>query len=410
MKKCDLAKDEGAVSNAEIGIQEVDFGSLFQFIRNGMNIKQDKSGKGLPITRIETISFSDVDPNRVGFAALSEAECENWILQNGDILFSHINSVEHIGKCAVYRSIPGKLVHGMNLLCLRCDTTQLLPEFAKYLIRGPEFRIKLAAFINKAVNQASVSIGNLKTIQVHIPPITEQKRIAAILDKTEELRGLRRKALGELDAIVQSIFLEMFGDSAMNSEGWSKGCLGDVATFFGGGTPKRERPEYFEGSICWATSKDMKSEFLDDTQEHITAQAIKESATNLVPVGTILIVVKSKILAHSLPVAITRVPTCFGQDIKGIKTSENCEITFVATALRYGKRWLLEKARGINTEGLTLDHLKAFPLLIPPIVLQQEFARRVEAIERLKTTHRQSLAQLDALFASLQNRAFRGEL
>jgi type I restriction enzyme, S subunit len=242
------------------------------------------------------------------------------------------------------------------------------------------------------------------------PPIAEQKRIAAILDKAEEIRSQRRQALEQLDALTQSIFLEMFGDPEKHNEKWTNSCLGDIAIFVGGGTPKRERPEYFEGLICWATSKDMKSEFLNDTQEHITPQAIEESATNLVPTGTILMVVKSKILAHSLPISITKVPTCFGQDIKGIRISDGHEVTFVVNALRQGKQWLLDRARGINTEGLTLEHLKAFPLLIPPIALQQEFARRVEAIAQLKTTHRESLAQLDDLFASLQHRAFRGEL
>ncbi|MCY6494579.1 restriction endonuclease subunit S [Leptolyngbya sp. GGD] len=273
-------------------------------------------------------------------------------------------------------------------------------------------RQKLPEFISKSVGGAQPNISQqiIRRTEIPLPPIAEQKRIAAILDKAEELRGLRRKALGELDAIVQSNFLEMFGDPETNPKGWEKGSLGDIATFVGGGTPKRERPEYFEGSICWATSKDMKSEFLDDTQEHITPQAIEESATNLVPIGTILIVVKSKILAHSLPVAITRIPTCFGQDIKGIKISERCTVPFVATALRYGKRWLLERARGINTEGLTLDHLKSFPLILPPLPLQQEFARQVEAIEQLKTTHRKSLAQLDTLFASLQHHAFQSTL
>ena len=202
----------------------------------------------------------------------------------------------------------------------------------------------------------------------------------------------------------------MFGDPTINRKGWKKGCLGDVASFIGGGTPKRDCSEYFEGSICWATSKDMKSEFLEDTQEHITSQAIKESSTNLVPIGTILIVIKSKILMHSLPLAITKVPICFNQDIKAITISQSCESIFVVMALRYGKKWLLDRARGANTEGLTLDHLKAFPLILPPLPLQQEFAQRIEAIEFLKAQHRESLAHLDTLFASLQHRAFRGEL
>ena len=103
-------------------------------------------------------------------------------------------------------------------------------------------------------------------------------------------------------------------------------------------------------------------------------------------------------------------PTCFGQDLKGILPSKLFEALFVATALRIGQRWLLERARGINTEGLTLDHLRAFPLLAPPLTLQRDFTRRVAAVEKLKVTHRASLAELDALFASLQHRAFRGEL
>ncbi len=250
----------------------------------------------------------------------------------------------------------------------------------------------------------------LKRSSVVLPALPKQRRIAAILDKADALRAKRREAIAQLDTLTQSIFLCMFGNPATNPKGWPKGTLGDVATFVGGGTPSRARPEFFGGTICWATSKDMKCEFLDDTEEHITAEAIRQSATNLVPPGTVLIVVESKVLAHRLPVAIARVPTCFGQDLKGMKVSERATVAYATTALRLGKRWLLERARGINTEGLTLDHLKAFPLPLPPIKLQREFARRVTAVEKLKTAQRGALAETNSLFASLQHRAFRGEL
>jgi type I restriction enzyme S subunit len=315
-----------------------------------------------------------------------------------------------IGLMADLSESPSdKYILAQGAYGFQLDASRLKPAYLVLLSNYEPFREYLKRYCVGST-QIHIRTPVFQELKIPLPPIAQQKRIAAILDKAEELRGLRRQALGALNAIAQSIFLEMFGDPATNPKGWDKGFLGDIAIFVGGGTPKRERPEYFEGSICWATSKDMKNEFLDDTQEYITPQAIEQSATNLVPIGTILIVVKSKILAHSLPVAITRVPTCFGQDIKGIKISERCTVAFVVTALRHSKRWLLERARGINTEGLTLDHLKAFPLMLPPISLQQEFARRVEAIEQLKTTHRESLTQLNALFASLQHRAFRGDL
>jgi type I restriction enzyme, S subunit len=197
-------------------VSTVEFGSLFRFIRNGRNVKQDKSGVGLPITRIETIADANVDGTRVGYAGLNEDECRDWLLAEGDLLFSHINSVEHVGKCAVYRGIPERLVHGMNLLCLRCNTEKLLPEFAKYLIRDDTFRVRLSNFINKAVNQASVSIGNLRTIPVCVPSLAAQRWIAEILDRTEALRAQRRAALAKLDTLTQAIFLDLFGDPVRN--------------------------------------------------------------------------------------------------------------------------------------------------------------------------------------------------
>ena len=112
------------------------FGSYFEFIRNGMNIQQDKSGRGLPITRIETISNGTVDPNRVGFAGLTQDDCENWLLRSGDILMSHINSVEHLGKTAVYDGTPHALVHGMNLLCLRADQQRASPRYIHHLVKS----------------------------------------------------------------------------------------------------------------------------------------------------------------------------------------------------------------------------------------------------------------------------------
>jgi type I restriction enzyme S subunit len=173
---------------------------------------------------------------------------------------------------------------------------------------------------------------------------------------------------------------------------------------------RNRQPEYFDGNICWATSKDMKHKFLDDTQEHITPEAIERSATKLVPPGTILVVVKSKVLAHSLPVALSRVPTCFGQDLKGLQPLVGWDPTYVATSLRLASRWLLERARGVNTEGLTLEHLKAVPLIDAPKADQDHFAETMSRVEHLRSMQESQSREESDLIASLQQRAFRGEL
>lgn len=327
-------------------------------------------------------------------------------VQNNDVLLNITGA--SIGRVATFELDCQANVN--QHVCIIRPIPELLDHrYLMHFLSQPIFQENIYSSQNGGTRQA-LNFSQIRDFQIPLPPLEEQKRIAAILDQAEELRSQRRKAIGLLDELVRSVFLEMFGDPVTNPKGWKTITLGEVTKFTGGGTPKREKPEYFEGSICWATSKDMKCEFLEDTQEHITPQAIEDSATNLVPPGTVLIVVKSKILAHSLPIAITKVPTCFGQDIKGMTIAENCDTMFVVTALRHGKKWLLDRARGINTEGLTLEHLRAFPLLFPPLPLQKEFAQRVAAIETLKANHRQSLAKLDQLFASLQHRAFRGEL
>ena len=332
------------------------------------------------------------------------------ILQTGDILISSANSWNLVGKCCWIPKLSYKSSFGGFVCVLRANQTKVDQRYLYQWFSSDRIQNIVRSFGRQTTNISNLDINRCLDMQIPLPPIATQKHIAAILDQAEELRSKRRSAIALLDELGRSVFLEMFGDPVTNPKGWEQGTLGEVATFVGGGTPRRECPEYFKGSICWATSKDMKSEFLDDTQEHITEAAINESATNLVPAGTVLIVVKSKILAHSLPIAITTVPTCFGQDLKGMRLSQEYEIRFVVVALRLGKQWLLDRARGINTEGLTLEHLRAFPLFKVPVQLQQQFAKRMEAIETLKATHRQSLAKLDSLFNSLQSAAFNGEL
>src|SRR5690606_25211787 len=115
----------------------------------------------------------------------------------------------------------------------------------------------------------------------------------------------------------------------------------------------RARPEFFSGDICWATSKDMRGERLIDTQEHVTDEAIASSATKLVEPGTVLVVVKSKVLMHRLPICISDVPVCFGQDLKGLVLKGTATREFLLRSIKLSERTLLERARGANTEGLT---------------------------------------------------------
>ena len=394
-------------------MKTVEFGELFQFMRNGMSIKQDKSGDGLPISRIETIADSSIDPARVGYASLSFDTCKDWLLQEGDILFSHINSVEHIGKCAVYRGVPAQLVHGMNLLCFRPDPTQVTPEFAKYLIRSTSFRNRLSNFVNKAVNQASVSIGNLRTIPVRIPPLEEQRRIAAILDQAEALRTQRRTALALLDSLTQSLFLDMFGDPLVNSKGWPFTRLDqlvrrDDSINYGvvqpgdaldEGVPLVRVGDVVDGNFDPAALKRIDATI----EQGYKRSRLRGDEILVTCVGSIGVValVEPSMKGFNIARAVSRIPV-----------SEQVDRVFLASYLRtdFVQRYFTSELRTVSQPTLNIKQICETRVIQPPLDLQQTFATRIASIEALKATHRRALAALDALFASLQQRAFAGAL
>lgn len=244
-------------------------------------------------------------------------------------------------------------------------------------------------------------------IEIPLPPLPEQNRIIKILFQSEMLKNIQSDANTKTEKLLRLLFEQMFG----RPERWKKTRkLGTLVSFVGGGTPSRSVKKYFTGDIPWATSKDIKSRYLSDAQEHITEEAITNSATNLIPPDSILVVVKSKILMHTLPVGITKKAFCFGQDIKGLICNPGIVPQFVTAAMLSQSNYILSQARGANTEGLTLDILRAIPIPDVPIEKQQEFQKRILVYDELENNSQISKDKFDNLSKSLLARAFSGNL
>jgi type I restriction enzyme S subunit len=335
----------------------------------------------------------------------SELRCT--YLEPDDILLARMP--DPLGRACVFPGDAKRAVTVVDVCIIRVDSDAINVRWLMHSLNSPGCRRQIAAFAT-GTTRSRISRSNLGKVMVRVPPIEEQHRIAAVLDKADELRAKRRNALANLGTLTESIFIEMFGDPLSKASDTHLTTLGSAVDFHGGGTPSRTVAAYYRGAICWATSKDMKQRFLDDTQEHITQAAIDASATKLVAPGTVLVVVKSKVLAHSLPVALARVPTCFGQDLKGLSPRPGWDSTFVAESVRSARRWLLSRARGVNTEGLTLEHLRSMPIVNASPETQTAFARRVSLVVGLEDKTLSHVAHLDDLFYSLQQRAFQGAL
>jgi type I restriction enzyme S subunit len=142
------------------GWEENNLGNLLELVRNGSTAKQDINSSKYRVTRIETISNGRIDVRKTGLT--DDSSVIRYKLEVGDILFSHINSVQHIAKTAIVDN-PLDLYHGMNLLVLRCDKKVLEPKFLYMILNKTQVRNKFRNICKQAINQASLNIKDINS-------------------------------------------------------------------------------------------------------------------------------------------------------------------------------------------------------------------------------------------------------
>jgi type I restriction enzyme S subunit len=248
-------------------------------------------------------------------------------------------------------------------------------------------------------------------IPLPIPPLPEQRRIAAILDQADALRAKRREALAQLDSLTQSIFIEMFGDPVSNPMHWPMRAFGQICeTRLGKMLDQKQqtgehlRPYLRNANVQWHRF-DLSDVFEMDFDESA------RSIFRLHP-GDLLICEGGE--PGRAAIWNGEISECYYQ--KALHRARPNRSAAIAAYLAW-LLWFLSKGGGLGDHvtaatiaHLTGEKLKAMSVMVPPLVLQQTFATRIQAVESLKATHRAALAELDALFASLQHRAFAGGL
>jgi type I restriction enzyme S subunit len=179
-------------------------GECFSDIKNGTTVQQNNEKKGIPISRIETIQKAKFDLNRIQHIENPTSELiKNYQYQIGDIAFSHINSLEHVGKTALYEGNPEVFLHGMNLLRLRIGRPDISPKFAYYFMQTNFFRDEVRSRVGKAVNQVSINKKNLATVPFLIAPFSEQQRIVARVEALLTHINATRNQLSRVPSIMK---------------------------------------------------------------------------------------------------------------------------------------------------------------------------------------------------------------
>ena len=323
---------------------------------------------------------------------------------------------------ALLLAMYGATVGRLGILGIPATTNQAIchiipdPKVAetRYLFHALRSRVShlLARRVGGA--QPNISQAIVKDLPIPLPPLAEQWRIAAILDQAEALRAKRRHTLAKLDTLTQSLFLEMFGDPARH--GWPEKSVAALASNIRTGPFGSQllHSEFVDAGIAvLGIDNAVQNQFVWGRPRFIPEHKFRQLKRYQVSPGDVLITImgtcgRCAVVPDDIPTAInTKHLCCITLD------HTQCLSTYLHACFLlhpYVLHRLGIRERGAVMPGLNMQVIKELMLPIPPLPLQREFAAQVLAVERLKASQRASLAKLDALFASLQHRAFRGEL
>lgn len=252
-----------------------------------------------------------------------------------------------------------------------------------------------------------LTVPDIKKNEIELYSLSVQETIADKLDAVGRVIELRQRQLQKLDELVKARFIELFGDPLSNDKGWQKVLITEVChAIFGGGTPSKSHPEYFTGSIPWVSPKDMKSLVINDSIDHITEEAIAHSTTNLVPTNSVLMVIRSGILKHTLPVAVNSLPVTINQDMKAFVPNETVKTVFLMRFFKAIENDVLAGVRGVTADNIDFKAFQKRTIIVPPLALQEQFAAFVEQADKSKVAVQKALDEAQLLFDSLMQKYF----
>ena len=342
----------------------------------------------------------------VGSEAPSRAR---QLVAKGDVLVSTVRPNLN-GVAKVPEELDGATA-STGFCILRARSTVLDRSYLFHWVKSPEF---VGEMVRKATGASYPAVSDriIFESQLPIPPVSEQRRIAEVLDRAEALRAKRRAALANLDTLTESIFFNLFGDPTTNPKGMTVVKLSDVATRITDGV--HQKPNYTESGLPFISVKDITTGVLSfDDCKFVSQDDHNKFTKRCKPEKNDILYTKVG-ATYGRPALVDTdrdfsiyVSVCL---IKPKK--ELVDPTFLLSALGTSaiKRQADNRIKGIGVPDLHLDQIQSFLIPLPSLSEQRDFSRRIAALEKVKAAHRGSLIQLDALFAVLQHRAFRGEL
>jgi type I restriction enzyme S subunit len=363
-------------------------------VRRGTTITQTQARQGnIPVVAggLNATYYHDT-PNRLG----------------------NVVTISASGASAGYVNFWSTPIFASDCSTVESDGKKVDVKFVYHFLRSKQEYIN--SKLRSGAAQPHVYAKDIAQLLLPLPPLPEQRRIAAILDQADALRTKRREALAQLDNLTQSIFIEMFGDLSTNSKNWDVVRLSDEVSVQGGFAFKSS--DYVASGIPLIRIGDVNrgSEtyespcFLPKNLAGIYSRFLIHPGSLLMSLtGTTgkddygnVVILNSQFNEYFLNQRVACIKPI------GTRVSK----AFLHSFLKNGKikAQIVAKSRGVRQANISNGDILELMLPLPPHELQSKYSESVDRLESLKMLHKKSAFDFDALFASLQHRAFRGEL
>lgn len=384
----------------------------FSLIQNGANIKQGDVDGGFPITRIETITNDKFSRDRMGYAGITDiSKYTSYLLEDGDLLMSHINSVQYLGRTVLYvKQSDETIIHGMNLLRLKARRDVINPAYAKYCFYGHPFRSQIRKITKKSVNQASFAVKDLKQIKLNIPALSEQNEIVMILDKIQQVLAHRIDELSKLDDLIKARFVEMFGNPLDGTAKYPIHQVGNVAEAVDP-QPSHRTPPVQEGGVPYISIKDCdyKTGKIDFEGARKVARKVLEEHLNRYTLhdGDFVI---GKIGTIGNPVFIpARDDYTLSANV--VLVQPNCEVVspyFLKYSFEsdFVERQFSEAKNSTSQAAFGIQKVRNVKVMNPDLDTQRAFEKFVKQVNKSKVKVQKALDETQKLFDSLMQQYF----
>lgn len=347
-------------------------------------------------------------------------------LHAGDTIFSlvrpYLKNIAYIDK-----SLSNSIASTGFYVCT--PKKNVFSKFFYWLMISPYVVDGLNKYM-KGDNSPSIRGGDIEKFCYPIPPLLEQKRIVhrieSLFAKLDEAKEKIQHVLDGAEmrkaAILHKAFTGELTKTWRKENGISEDSrevkkLSDCGNWYGGGTPSKTHPEYWEkGNILWITSKDMKSDYIEDSQQHINSYGVENSSAKYIEEHALICVMRSGILRHSFPVAVIKKPFTVNQDLKVLVPNKMINIEYLLYICKYKEQSILNSCmkNGTTVESINFDKLKNFSIMIPAEIEQ---IRIVNIIKKFLCRENDVLnkcnkfiTSIDTMKKSILAKAFRGEL